>query len=98
MSRSEFPPVFRAPGGDACLGGLAAMQVPWGVAPRAPVQGMTRVAVGPAVKERAMTDDAQWFAGIDADGKMIGERAFAHGGAGLADLCAWLLSMTGAGS
>ena len=55
-----------------------------------------------------MTDDARWFAGIDwasqthqvclidADGKMIGERAFAHGGAGLADLCAWLLSMTAA--
>ena len=57
-----------------------------------------------------MADDARWFAGIDwpsqthrvclidADGKMIGERAFAHGGAGLADLCAWLLSMTGAES
>ena len=55
-----------------------------------------------------MTDDARWFAGIDwarqthqvclidADGKMIGERAFANGRAGFADLCAWLLSMTGA--
>ena len=53
-----------------------------------------------------MTDDARWFAGIDwasqthqvclidANGKITGERAFAHGGAGLADLCAWLLSMT----
>jgi hypothetical protein len=29
-----LPPVFRAPGG-ACLGGLAAKHVPWGVAPRA---------------------------------------------------------------
>lgn len=55
-----------------------------------------------------MTDDAQWFAGIDwasqthqvclldAGGKIIGERAFAHGGAGLAELCAWLLSLTAA--
>ena len=55
-----------------------------------------------------MTNDVQWFAGIDwasqthqaclidADGKIIGERAFAHGGAGLADLCSWLLSTTGA--
>ena len=55
-----------------------------------------------------MTDDAQWFAGIDwasqahrvclidAGGKIVGERAFAHSGAGLAELCAWLLAMTGA--
>ena len=53
-----------------------------------------------------MTDDTRWFAGvdwasqthqaclIDAGGKIIGERAFAHGGAGLAELCAWLQSMT----
>jgi ABC transporter substrate binding protein len=37
-------PVLGAPGGDACLGGLAAKHVRWGVALRAPVQGMTRVA------------------------------------------------------
>jgi transposase len=55
-----------------------------------------------------MTDDAQWFAGIDwasrthwvclidAGGKVVGERAFAHGGAGLAELCAWLLATTDA--
>lgn len=55
-----------------------------------------------------MTDDTQWFAGvdwasqthqvclIDAGGKIIGERAFVHGGAGLSELCAWLLAMTGA--
>jgi transposase len=55
-----------------------------------------------------MTDDAQWFVGvdwasqahqaclIDAGGKIIGERAFAHGGAGLAELCTWLLVATGA--
>ena len=55
-----------------------------------------------------MTDDARWFAGIDwasqahqaclidAGGKIIGERSFAHGGAGLAELCSWLLAMTGA--
>ena len=55
-----------------------------------------------------MTDDARWFAGIDwasqahqaclidAGGKIISERSFAHGGAGLAELCSWLLAMTGA--
>src|ERR671912_323916 len=46
-----------------------------------------------------------WFAGIDwgsqqhqacmldAAGKIVGERAFPHGGAGLAALCDWLVSM-----
>src|SRR3954467_5287533 len=46
-----------------------------------------------------------WFAGIDwgsqrhqvclldAAGKVVGERAFPHGGAGLAALCDWLMSM-----
>ena len=55
-----------------------------------------------------MTDDARYFAGIDwasqthqaclidAGGKIVGERAFAHGGAGLAEMCTWLLAMTGA--
>jgi transposase len=55
-----------------------------------------------------MTDDARWFVGIDwasethqvclvdVGGKIFGERAFPHGGAGLADLCAWLLAVTGA--
>ncbi len=55
-----------------------------------------------------MSDDARWFAGIDwasrthqaclidAGGKILGERAFAHGGDGLAELCAWLLATTGA--
>ena len=70
---------------------------------------MTRVAVARvASKEGVMTDDARWFAGIDwasqahqaclidAGGKIIGERSFAHGGAGLAELCSWLLAMTGA--
>src|SRR6201993_4843167 len=53
-----------------------------------------------------MTEDVQWFAGIDwasrthqvclidASGKIVGERAFAHGGAGLAELCDWLLTVT----
>jgi transposase len=70
---------------------------------------MTRVAVARlGMKEDAMTDDARWFAGIDwasqthqaclidAGGKIIGERAFAHGGAGLAELCNWLLATSGA--
>jgi len=55
-----------------------------------------------------MTDDARWFVGIDwasqthqaclidAGGKIIGEGAFAHGGAGLAELCNWLLVTSGA--
>jgi transposase len=48
-----------------------------------------------------------WFAGIDwgsqqhqacvldAAGKVVGEREFPHGGAGLAALCGWLVSMAG---
>ena len=49
----------------------------------------------------------RWFAGIDWGsathqaclldevGTVVGERAFAHGGAGLAALCDWLISMAG---
>src|SRR5215831_5461437 len=33
---------------------------------------------------------------VDAEGNITGERAFPHGGAGLAELCAWLLAMTNA--
>ncbi len=55
-----------------------------------------------------MMEEIEWFVGIDwaskthqaclidAGGKIVGERAFDHDGAGLAELCAWLLSMTGA--
>ena len=55
-----------------------------------------------------MTDGTRrWFAGVDwgsekhqvclldAGGTVVGERAFAHGGAGLAALCDWLVSMAG---
>jgi transposase len=56
-----------------------------------------------------MVDDVvlRWFAGIDwasethqvcvldAAGHILGEKAFAHGGAGLAELCQWLLDLTG---
>lgn len=55
-----------------------------------------------------MTDDeVRWFAGIDwaaeshqacvvdAGGEVVGERAFAHGGAGMGELCDWLVAMTG---
>jgi transposase len=55
-----------------------------------------------------MTSEARrWFAGVDwgsekhqvclvdAAGAVVGERAFAHGGAGLAALCDWLLSPAG---
>jgi transposase len=49
-----------------------------------------------------------WFAGVDwgserhqaclvdAQGRIVGEREFAHDGKGLADLCDWLLSICGA--
>src|SRR3954471_15544001 len=55
-----------------------------------------------------MTDETKrWFAGVDwaaerhqaclldAAGKVVGERAFPHGGAGLASLCDWLASAAG---
>ena len=58
-----------------------------------------------------MTDDTiSWYAGVDwgseqhqvcildAAGKIAGERAFAHGGAGLVALCDWLVSVAGASS
>jgi hypothetical protein len=59
-------------------------------------------------EEQAMTDGHQWFAFIDwasqkhqiclldAAGQLCGERDFAHSGAGLAELCDWLLAKTGA--
>ena len=54
-----------------------------------------------------MSTDVRFFGGIDwasethqvclvaADGKIIGERAFAHGGAGLAEMCDWLVTTSG---
>ena len=53
-----------------------------------------------------MTDDIRWFVGIDwatqshrvclldADGRQVNERDFAHGGAGLTELRDWLLAQT----
>jgi transposase len=60
-------------------------------------------------EDEAMTDErvARWFVGvdwaseshqvclIDAAGRILGETAFAHGGAGLAELGQWLLAGTG---
>ena len=52
--------------------------------------------------------EVEWFAGIDwaseshqvclvdAHGKCCGERAVPHGGAGIGELCDWLLARTGA--
>src|SRR4051794_28131307 len=58
--------------------------------------------------DKTMADKTfRWFAGIDwgsakhqvclldGTGKVVGERAFAHGGAGLAALCEWIVSMAG---
>jgi len=55
-----------------------------------------------------MVDETtRWFAGVDwgseqhhaclldAAGKVVGERVFSHGGAGLAALCDWLVSVAG---
>src|SRR5215212_1480963 len=59
-------------------------------------------------EDRTMTDKTiHWFAGVDWGsakhqiclldrvGKVVGEREFAHGGAGLAALCEWVVSMAG---
>jgi len=55
-----------------------------------------------------MIDQKQWYAGVDwasdshhvfltdADGRTIAERAFKHGGEGLAEMAAWLMVMSGA--
>ena len=57
-----------------------------------------------------MINDVRWFVGIDwatqshcvclldAEGRRVGQREFAHGGAGLAELCDWLLAKTQAAS
>src|SRR5208283_2971839 len=84
------------------------MQVQWGVAPGAPVQGLIGIAVARARSGGSvMSTDVRFFGGIDwasethqvclvaADGKIIGERAFAHGGAGLAEMCDWLVTTSG---
>ena len=54
-----------------------------------------------------MEHERSWFVGVDwasethhvclldARGNKIGERAFAHGGAGLAEMAAWILGLTG---
>jgi transposase len=54
-----------------------------------------------------MTNDAIWFVGldwasdqhrvclVDADGKQVAERDVKHDGAGLSELCDWLLAKTG---
>jgi transposase len=55
-----------------------------------------------------MAEEVEWFAGIDwaseshqvclvdARGKCVGECAVAHGGAGIEELCDWLIARTGA--
>jgi len=55
-----------------------------------------------------MANEPKWWVGVDwasethqvtlldANGRVTGERSFAHGGAGLAALCDWLLATTGA--
>jgi len=55
-----------------------------------------------------MAEEIEWFVGIDwasqshqvclvnARGECLGERAVAHGGAGIEELCDWLMARTGA--
>src|SRR3954464_3527357 len=62
---------------------------------------------GTMADETMAEETFRWFAGIDwgsathqaclldRAGKVVGERAFAHGGAGLAALCDWLVSIAG---
>src|SRR3954462_11664865 len=77
--------------------------------PRAPIQVPASVVTARGRREdRTMADETfRWFAGVDwgsakhqvclldEAGKVVGERAFAHGGAGLAALCDWLVSAAG---
>src|SRR5918998_153249 len=74
---------------------------------RAPIQVPASVVMARATAgARTMTEVMiRWFAGVDwgsqqhqacvldAAGEIVGERAFPHGGAGLAALCGWLASM-----
>jgi hypothetical protein len=53
-----------------------------------------------------MEDERRWFVGVDwasqthharvldARGRTLGERSFTHGGEGLAEMVAWVLSLT----
>jgi len=55
-----------------------------------------------------MAEEVEWFVGIDwasqshqvclvdAHGECLGERAVAHGGPGIEELCDWLIARTGA--
>src|SRR5882672_2225566 len=57
---------------------------------------------------QSMAEEVEWFVGIDwaslshqvclvdVRGECLGERAFAHGGAGIEELCDWLIARTGA--
>src|SRR5215218_4987786 len=76
---------------------------------RAPIQVPASVVAARATAgAKTMTEvTIGWFAGVDwgsqqhqacvldAAGKVVGERAFPHGGAGLAALCYWLVSVAG---
>jgi transposase len=56
-----------------------------------------------------MSDQRRWYAGVDwgsqshcvfltdSDGRKIGEKIFKHGGEGLAEMAAWLMTASGAG-
>src|SRR5215210_9412867 len=80
----------------------APIQVPAGVVTaRGPREDRTMA------DETMAEETIRWFAGVDwgsakhqiclldGAGKVVGEREFAHGGAGLAALCEWMVSMAG---
>jgi hypothetical protein len=87
-------------------GRLAATEVRWEVVHRAPVQGLTVVAVGPDARgeDVIMAQEVEWFVGsdwaiethqvclVDARGECAGERSVAA----LGELCDWLIARTGA--
>ena len=98
--------MLRAPEKDLCPGGPATDGCPVGsLRRRAPVQGTAGIGARPFDSaDRRFNLKLTWFVGIDwgsqkhqacvldAAGKVLGEREFEHGGAGLSQMADWLLS------
>src|SRR3954449_1581442 len=93
--------VPRRVGRDACPVGSRALERPYR-------DRQTSWRLVSSRRARIMADGTvSWFVGVDwgsekhqvclldAAGQVVGERAFRHGGAGLAALCDWLVSVAG---
>ena len=100
--------VSRAHGEDLCPGGPAIDGSPVGsLRRRAPVQAPAIIVGAPVSIRQVRRVDLElaWFVGIDwgsqkhqacvldAGGRVLGERAFEHGGAGLTQMADWLLGV-----